>query len=108
LLSQGATLGACKKLGIPGDGDLDDIIDPVLSIYPNPSNGRLNLILDGVADDNFKIIIRDVLGRAVYEEMHTQPIDHLEQVINLERSGSYFITVEGTSFKLTRQVSVIR
>lgn len=61
-------------------------------IYPNPTNGILNVKIEDINATNKQISIFDVVGKKVY----SQKIDNISEQINLSylKSGVYFIKYE--------------
>lgn len=107
-LKTGATLGTCKKSGMAGDELIVEQMDPELIVYPNPTNGRVNLELNGLGEGTVFIEIHDVLGRTVIREEISNPDNHYLKSIDLDKAGIYLITIKNSSVTMTRQVSVIR
>ena len=64
----------------------------VMNVYPNPSDGNINVIIEGNMNISARLIVIDVLGRLIKE----QPVDikRGSNAINLDLSasnGTYFI-----------------
>ena len=83
-------------------------LEPELLLYPNPSNGFLNIELNGWTDNQMSIEVRDVLGRTIYrEEVKNSEMRYINS-IEINQSGIYYINVKGSSVNLSKQVTVIR
>ena len=64
----------------------------ILSVYPNPSTGVLNVQAKGITG----IIIMDVLGKSI-KSIQYQELDHATLSVDELSEGIYFITVETVS-----------
>ena len=108
-LRTGATLGSCKsEPGMGGGSSGIELFEPDLLLYPNPSNGFLNIELNGWTDNQMSIEVRDVLGRTIYrEEVKNSEMRYINS-IEINQSGIYYINVKGSSVNLSKQVTVIR
>lgn len=73
---------------------------------PNPSNGPLNITINGIKDSFFKLIILDSLGRRIPNNSHTfntSSTHHTDVNINLNElpAGQYYVYVQSsTSFAI--------
>lgn len=76
-------------------------------IYPNPASDKISVKLNGF---KFKkgntLIITDILGRKVLEQMITESTD--EAILNLKtiQPGSYFIDIRTDSKIITRKIII--
>ena len=48
--------------------DINQTDMPVFSLYPNPSNGIFNILINGDKTDNYDFILYDIKGRKIFEE----------------------------------------
>lgn len=69
------------------------------SIYPNPTNGLLNVL---AADNIERIIVRDITGRCVYVCKPTEYIHSFE----IKTPGIYFITIYTAQMATTSKIIV--
>ncbi len=101
------TVGACSStsscVNITNLG-IDDLNFEDVSIYPNPSNGKITVSFN--KEVNLKsFVIRDVTGRMVREEK-AQTTNGLTFDISTEAQGVYFLNIEVgnsiQSFKLIK------
>ena len=60
-------------------------------IYPNPSNGNLNLIIQNSQSNNYQIKIRNSIGQIVFEQYNLQPTIGYGISLKNEVAGIYFI-----------------
>ena len=78
------------------------------SIYPNPTSGKTNIIYE-VNSDNVKLVILDMSGRIVYQEIlnetgfynSTLPTDKLSK-------GVYIVSVEDKKTSLIKEKLIVR
>jgi uncharacterized repeat protein (TIGR03803 family) len=65
-----------------------------VSVYPNPVNSILNVVLRQAQDDNAEIQITDILGQEVRIENFAQSTNKTSIDVGKLHSGVYFITVK--------------
>lgn len=74
------------------------------SIYPNPTNGIVNIsFLDKIER---KIIIYDIAGKIVYYSLSNDPFLSID--LSKNKSGIYFIVIEGSNGKCRARISLLR
>ena len=78
----------------------EDIISG-LNIYPNPSNGIVNIDLD--QNGEFSVEVTDILGKSISRE--TIQSNTILNLNNLEK-GVYFVTVSNNEIMKTTKVIV--
>lgn len=98
--------GKCESpVGITGAPD-----DFQLSIYPNPSEGILNLDMTATRDlgKSIDLTIHDALGKIVYAQKLENPVGVIHQV-NLQSFGQgvYFVNLSNAEFRKTVRVSIL-
>jgi len=89
-----------------GTGINDSRANIGLSIFPNPGNGALTIVITNIFDEKqLKITITGLSGQKVYEEMCNVKLD-LEKEIDLSylSKGFYILTIDGESIHLERQL----
>ncbi len=72
------------------------------SIYPNPSNGVLNVNLGEFFGDSYSVSVVDLSGREVYskeESLNTFSID-----LNNASNGTYLVHVTSNGVKMTKRI----
>jgi len=80
--------------GPAGVGDVMNI-DRLMSVYPNPSNGLVNMRLAGVQKEDVKIIVLDMMGKEILvktikaNDLQVQELDLTKQA-----KGVYFLRVQ--------------
>jgi hypothetical protein len=76
-----------------------------LSVYPNPTNGMLNI---GSSNnlDNAKVSVFDIAGRALNNSVNAKHNSSNELSLNMSQlaSGVYFITIEDRDHKSTKKI----
>jgi hypothetical protein len=78
-----------------------------LSIYPNPSKGSFMLELSGVENDNYTLIITDILGKDIFvktidvKEFAKETID-----ISTYSKGTYILNIENSTSIVTKKLIV--
>lgn len=91
-----------------GDAEADDasVMEGPLSIYPNPSNGTLNIRLQPEADINQTVTVYNNLGQLVesYNLNFTKEQPAVEIRLNDLTDGIYFVRVYDGSTVQTRKV----
>jgi hypothetical protein len=79
-----------------------------MQVYPNPSRGKLYIQFNLLSNTPVKITIQDELGKVVLDEMHTD-FAQGENTFNtkiehLNHAGSYFVTIETKTEKVTQKI----
>jgi PKD repeat protein len=78
-------------------------LDGMISIYPNPSNGKINLRLASIQNENVKILIYDMLGKVIEGmEINGNNLQANELDLSAQPKGIYLIKVQ-TSKKTSVQ-----
>jgi hypothetical protein len=78
-------------------------LDGMISIYPNPSNGKINLRLASIQNENVKILIYDMLGKVIEGmEINSNNLQANELDLSAQPKGIYLIKVQ-TSKKTSVQ-----
>lgn len=76
-------------------------------IYPNPSEGTVNVSMNGIVGD-FKINIFDLYGRLVYTASEYAPTVAVHKVVDLSglKKGVYFLELESDSEKYYQKMTI--
>ena len=84
--------------------DDEDLNDKIL-VYPNPSNGKFNLVVNNKKQSDLIIEMRDVQGQVIYNNTVKSVVKHTE-IIDLKLpKGMYFLSVNnGSSMKIKKVV----
>lgn len=89
--------------------DIDDIYDvESISVYPNPSDGIINLALEGVKSQRATVTVLNTSGTKIYEkqiEVRGERVDH-QIDINDQPEGVYLVKTKVNNESITRKVVV--
>jgi len=77
-----------------------------VSIYPNPSDGKLNITMNQINGGDITIFVTNVLGSVVKEINIKNPNYFFNQELNLMdvSSGVYFITIQSNTSRVVRTI----
>lgn len=96
-VSNGCVLGS-------GIEEIDNIRNVI--VYPNPSNGTINLEFDLLENQDVEITVTDVIGNSVFSALKSDvyfinmPIDLSEKA-----NGMYYITIKTNTQTITQKVA---
>jgi hypothetical protein len=81
-----------------------------LSVYPNPTTGKLNITLTLSGTKMVNLSVYNVLGNIVYQEKDVTAYNKMTRVIDLSGlpKGIYHLKVEGDGKSVVRKVVVDR
>ena len=88
---------------------IDDIErQGIVSIFPNPSNGQFNVLLNYQAKDDAQLSIYNILGKAIYQKQITKNSNSVSIEIDLsnEAKGVYFIKLENNDLNYTKKIVI--
>ena len=79
-----------------------------VSIYPNPSNGIVNVRFETLSNDIIKIILFDLQGRRIYSSNHTNNQSLFDEPIATEKlaKGIYLLKVSQGNRSTTKRVII--
>ena len=77
-------------------------LDQALTIFPNPTNGQLNIQLIGYDLKEFDVNIQNIMGQEVLSIPATKAID-----MSTLEAGVYLVRLGNDKFSTTRKVSVL-
>ena len=84
----------------------DDNINDKILVYPNPTTGQFNLIVNNKKQSDLIIQIRDVQGQVVYDNKVKSVVNHTEIIdLNLPK-GLYFLSVNSGSYMKINKVVI--
>ena len=78
------------------------MLNPKISIYPNPAKNQLNLDFDSTRDGINKIQIFNTIGEKVFE---TSTISE-NIIFGAIPSGMYFVKIISNTFEMTKKLIV--
>lgn len=73
-------------------------------LFPNPSDGLINISLTNSKQNNFKLKVRDLSGRVIYESNLIENFSTID--LRNVANGSYFFSIENGNSILTKKVVV--
>lgn len=78
----------------------------MFDVYPNPANEKITIAFNSQLENVRTIIIRDALGRVVFE--NNRPSSLTSQTIDVSAftKGMYFVSVEGNKKTFTKKVII--
>ena len=90
-----------EALGVNDNDEIEDFV-----VYPNPSNGMVNVSL--ISDDNVNISLYDVRGRRVYTELFDNNSVTFTKELNFSAiaSGIYMLNVESGAKRTTKKLVI--
>jgi len=86
-------------------GTKEPIIIDVVSIYPNPTNGSLNVFCKYEQNGDLRISVYDILGNNVYSKKYKKAQNNVYE-IDLDRKpkGIYFIRINNENYSVTKKI----
>lgn len=79
-----------------------------VSVYPNPTSGRVTIELGDIPIINPRIIVYDLTGRAIDAYSNHIYGNTYELNINSETTGLYFIKIDFGDAQVTKKISLIK
>ena len=80
------------------------IAEPLISIFPNPSNGEFELVTNSNLE-NAKIQVFDLNGRTVYT--HSKAIESSQKInLNTLQSGIYILQIKGDNVNYSKKIII--
>ena len=76
-----------------------------MTVFPNPSNGLINLRLELQQAENGAITVTDLTGKMVYQAGHTSN-ENIEIDLSSLDSGIYLVQFRGTDSIATRKIII--
>ncbi|MBC8112322.1 MAG: T9SS type A sorting domain-containing protein, partial [Verrucomicrobia bacterium] len=81
----------------------------IVNIYPNPSNGNFNLVLNFKETTDAQVYITDITGKKVFENRYSAIFKDSQPItLPILAPGVYLVNVSGNGFKETRKIVVQR
>lgn len=65
-----------------------------INIFPNPSNGIINLLIDNPLNQRMSICISDNLGRKIWKREWAEEESVWRKELEIEENGIYFVTAQ--------------
>ncbi|MBK7886891.1 MAG: T9SS type A sorting domain-containing protein [Bacteroidetes bacterium] len=78
----------------------------IITIYPNPTNGLINIKANGLANETCQLVLRNTLGQILNEKVFQATYYSNETQLDLKAFpiGVYFLTVSSNNIKYTYKV----
>ena len=89
-----------------GSNGIEDILQNKISIYPNPSKGRVNISINNISVNNLKVEITNTNGQLIYSNNLNS--SGIKQGIDLtgKAKGVYFIKISNPDFVKTKKIII--
>lgn len=83
---------------------VEDVVFKSMKLYPNPSNGLVNLELNNVNNENLQVEVYNVIGKLIYKAQITENVTE----INLTEmsSGIYYVSVNNGNAKKVSKLMI--
>ncbi len=86
---------------------ITSIADPIISVYPNPSNGVFILELRGMPSDKIMIRLINVLGAEVYATISSLPASGKQSIdVSNLAAGTYMLEIAVENYQLVKKVLI--
>ena len=90
------------------DSDIEEIEESSLGVFPNPSNGRINVPVNLFESGDLTFKIYDLAGKVVYNKTsHFNAGQHLVVIPSELNSGQYMLSVDQNDIHLGDQQIII-
>ncbi len=84
------------------------VSDNRLFVYPNPSNGQFELMIDGIEFNNAHLEIFNQIGDLVYAEDFISTNNHYNISLDNLSDGVYYVKVQGENFAQSARLMVMK
>ena len=105
--SQGAYLIGIDEEGVEGIISVDEEkpLSP-MTVYPNPSTGDFNIQLDSYSSDDYQLVVFDISGRIVLNEVVSINEGYNKFEINLESvpNGAYYLVLTSSDRRMVSKL----
>jgi len=79
-----------------------------LSVYPNPSNGKIRIGFGKYLSDNIRVTVTDMKGSIVFLADETVHSDILDMDLSILGHGLYILNVSTSSASMKQKISIIK
>jgi len=79
-----------------------------VSIVPNPTNGKLKVIVEGGKNNDFMVSISDFIGKVVYEESILSETGSFSKHIDLSNvpKGVYLLKIQSKDVREVNKIVI--
>ncbi len=95
----------CFEITVLTDGVLKELLEAELKVYPNPSNGTINITLDEKLL-GAQITMKTIDGRIIYQSTGQNKL-HIE-LGEILSSGMYFLSVETKDYSVLNRKIIVK
>lgn len=86
---------------------INDVNIGSFSIQPNPNNGNFVVNLDGLYNEEYSFVIRNIIGQTVYAEaFNGHAMSAVELNLSESNKGVYFLTISNSKGKRTEKLII--
>ena len=82
--------------------DKNNLFD--LMIFPNPTNGELNITFNNEQNDDFTVYVTDLAGRVIYNSIVSSSIHSIDLVKNA--NGAYILHLANDNSRVTKKIII--
>ncbi|QHL88566.1 T9SS type A sorting domain-containing protein [Nibribacter ruber] len=77
-----------------------------VNVFPNPTNGVINISLEGFEGKKTELRILNVIGNIVYREVVPDPSSHFVKSVDLDKlaKGLYYVKLDAEEYSEVRKV----
>ncbi len=95
-------------VNVTATGVEENLLDRSLRVFPNPSNGLVNVVFDLPAGETATLEVTNVLGEVVYSATRNVGAGAQRELVDLGslNNGIYYMTITAGDLKSTRKVTL--
>ena len=99
----------CTKSGNVVVTSIGEQIGKYIQVFPNPTNGLVNINISLLAEENVSYLITDQFGRIVKTGVYNK-VGKANNIVDLSREaqGIYFVKISSDKWSLTKKISLIK
>jgi hypothetical protein len=96
----------CKTVTVPTSIIERNALDASVSVFPNPTNGVVNIAIEDIKAEKLNVSVTNVIGEKVAEEVMSNISGSTNVTFNLSNkaAGMYFINISTNSASVTKKV----
>jgi PKD repeat protein len=87
----------------------NSLTDSQITVFPNPSNGAFNLLINLNNQSDIDIVVTDTKGRLIYSEVLSKVLNNTH-IVDLEdvSNGVYYLSLTSNTGRIVKTLSVLR